>query len=146
MEVLSDSITSEIDETNVNASTPPIQKQSVTCQSEECLDLVLSLKAGRFLEGFKIFLIGFDGPQMEKLQRVLKNAGVIHLSTINDESISHVIVGNIGKEDEKQLQQLTRKPHVVTVESRMVDTKSATESPSSRSRVSTSLLQEPLHS
>lgn len=41
---------------------------------------------------------------------------MIHLNSINDESISHVIVGNTGKEDRKQLQQLTRKPHVVTVE------------------------------
>ena len=49
------------------------------------------------------------------LRRVLKNAGAIQLNAINDESISHVIVGKSVKEDWKQLQHLDIKPHVVTL-------------------------------
>jgi len=68
------SITSEIDETNVNGLTSPIKQPCDSWPTEplECLDLALSLKSGRFLEGFKIFLSGFNGPQMEKL-RYVKN-------------------------------------------------------------------------
>ena len=50
------------------------------------------------------------------LRRVLKNAGAIQLNAINDESISHFIVGKSVKEDWKQLQHLDIKPHVVTLQ------------------------------
>nr|CAH0105432.1 unnamed protein product [Daphnia galeata] len=110
--------TKELDETSTNGSTSPLNQLCELQSTEplECLDLVLSLKAGRFLKGFKIFPSGFDGPQMEKLRRVLKNAGAIQLNAINDESISHVIVGKSVKKDWKQLQHLDIKPHVVTLQ------------------------------
>ena len=62
--------TKELEETNSNGSTSSLNQQceSKSIEHLECLDLGLSLKAGPFLKGFKIFLSGFDGPQMEKLR------------------------------------------------------------------------------
>ena len=62
--------TKELEETNTNGSTSSLSQQceSKSIEHLECLDLGLSLKAGPFLKGFKIFLSGFDGPQMEKLR------------------------------------------------------------------------------
>ncbi|KAI9561348.1 hypothetical protein GHT06_012305 [Daphnia sinensis] len=107
-----------IDETAVGypcSFSKPQRYSSLQREALDSLDLTLSIKAGPFLKGCKIFLSGFNGPQLEKLRRILSNAGVTR-SFVVDKSISHVIVGETVKVDWDQLMRLENKPHVVTVE------------------------------
>ncbi|KAK4018542.1 hypothetical protein OUZ56_000592 [Daphnia magna] len=115
--ILNESRVQQIDET-VGSTTLILNHQQCDLRSSEALeslDLAISKKAGPFLDGCKVFLSGFDGSPMEKLRRILNNAGVARFNSIS-ESLSHVIVGKTVEEDWKQLQQLMHKPHIVTVE------------------------------
>ncbi|KZS16094.1 putative DNA topoisomerase 2-binding protein 1 [Daphnia magna] len=107
-----------IDETAIGypcSFSKPQRYGSLQREPLDCLNLTLSVNAGPFLKGCKIFLSGFNSPQLEKLRRILSNAGVTRSFVVN-KSISHVIVGETVKVDWDQLMRLENKPHVVTVE------------------------------
>ena len=70
--IVNESRIQQVDET-VGSTTTIFHHQQCDSRSTEALeslDLVLSKKAGPFLDGCKVFLTGFDGPQVEKLKYV----------------------------------------------------------------------------
>ncbi|XP_064597636.1 DNA topoisomerase 2-binding protein 1-like [Liolophura sinensis] len=85
-----------------------------TDEVDSLLELDLSkYPAELFLDGCRIYLSGFRGPQLEKLRKIINCGGATRFNQIND-SVTHVVIGEKISTDLKTLQQASFRPHVVT--------------------------------
>ena len=78
----------------------------------ESLDLSRVKRAGAFLDGYKIFLSGFNENQSEHLKRVILSAGALRMNSLGP-SVTHVVVKTFAKN--RQLKQLGINPFQVSL-------------------------------
>ena len=56
------------------------------------MDIVQFKSCGTFLDGCKIFCSGFSERHLEKMRRIIVNAGGIHYWNLSD-VVTHVVIG-----------------------------------------------------
>ncbi|XP_034250905.1 DNA topoisomerase 2-binding protein 1 [Thrips palmi] len=78
------------------------------------LDLTQTKRAGPFLDGCGVYIMGWNTEEEEILRKVLKCSGATRFSDLNDR-VSHVLVGNLEKPFLRVLKNLSHTPHVVNI-------------------------------
>lgn len=78
------------------------------------LNLSHAKKAGLFLDGCRVYLLGWNPDETESLRKILKCSGAARFTDLS-ERVSHVLVGNLEKPFLRTLKGLPQKPHVVNI-------------------------------
>lgn len=66
-----------------------------------------------FLDGYKIYVSGFRGADLEKLRKIINIGGGTRFNVLN-EQVTHVVIGEIVAADIEYLQKAAPRPHIVT--------------------------------
>ncbi|KAF6720545.1 DNA topoisomerase 2-binding protein 1-A [Oryzias melastigma] len=85
-----------------------------TADPIEGLDLTVC-PAEDLLDGCKLYLCGFPLKKLEKLRRLVNNAGGLRFNQPSEE-LTHVVMGELDQELNKFLPKAVYRPHVVTVQ------------------------------
>lgn len=78
------------------------------------LNLSQTKKAGSFLDGCGVYLLGWDPEEEEQLKKILKCSGAARFTDLSDR-VSHVLVGNLEKPFLRTIKALSHMPHVVNI-------------------------------
>ncbi|KAF6207561.1 hypothetical protein GE061_016008 [Apolygus lucorum] len=79
------------------------------------IDLSAAALCGLFLDGCKIFLSGFTTQELDKMKKLINKSGATLFPDISDR-LSHVIMGEFLPDHVKEIEKLSQKPQVVSVE------------------------------
>ncbi|KAK3930026.1 DNA topoisomerase 2-binding protein 1-A [Frankliniella fusca] len=78
------------------------------------VNLSQAKKAGSFLDGCGVYLLGWNSDEEECLRKILKCSGAARFSDLSDR-VSHVLVGNLEKPFLRTIRALPHKPYVVNI-------------------------------
>uniref|UniRef100_A0A146LJS3 DNA topoisomerase 2-binding protein 1-A n=1 Tax=Lygus hesperus TaxID=30085 RepID=A0A146LJS3_LYGHE len=70
---------------------------------------------GLFLDGCKVFLSGFTSQEFDKMKKLINKSGATLFPEISDR-LTHVIMGEFLPDHVKEIEKLSHKPQVVSVE------------------------------
>ncbi|XP_013785818.1 DNA topoisomerase 2-binding protein 1-like isoform X2 [Limulus polyphemus] len=112
------SSTSRLDETaqsDITIITAKPNRNSSLLESLNNLNVKEIQKKGNFLDGCQIFLSGWSGQLLEKLQKIINAAGGMRFNKLS-ENVTHVIVGDHSEDHIRLLSENSVRPFVVRLE------------------------------
>ncbi|XP_076358286.1 mutagen-sensitive 101 isoform X2 [Tachypleus tridentatus] len=112
------SVASRLDETaqsDITIITAKPNKNSSLLESLNNLNVKEIQRKGNFLDGCQIFLSGWSGQLLEKLQKIINAAGGMRFDKLS-ENVTHVIIGSHIEDHIRLLSENSVRPFVVNLE------------------------------
>ncbi|XP_057665915.1 DNA topoisomerase 2-binding protein 1-B isoform X1 [Diorhabda carinulata] len=79
------------------------------------LDIKKAKKAGQFLDGYSVYLIGFNPEHVEKLNKIINLSGATRYDMFSDR-VTHIIVGDVSSHEVSIIKNKNSSAHLVSIQ------------------------------